>query len=153
MAVHACVQTGLDIIGKHVGGHRNDGDAVFLRLALPFADGPRGVQAVHFGHHHIHQHGIKGARRGVFHSLHRLAAVDHRRDFRPLLLQQRNGDLAVQLVILGQQQMQTMQIFGAFTLFGHRLVVPWPGSLSTSSEPCIWSTSFLVMAMPSPVPL
>ena len=43
---------------------------------------------------------------------------------------------------------------GVFTLahcMHERYMVP--GVLSTSSEPCIWSTSFFVIAMPRPVPL
>ncbi len=167
VAVHARIQAGLYIVGKDVGGHGNDGRALVRALALKGADAAGGLQTVHLGHHHVHKDGVISMRRGILHGLQRLLAVGHSGDLRALFLQQRHGNLGVQLVVLGQKEVQALQIrlyianrggvgrsMGPMGSDSRTMKVePLPGSLSTSSEPCIWSTSFLVMAMPRPVPL
>ena len=107
VAVHARVQAGLHVVGKDIGRHGDDGRALAGPLALKRPDAPGSLQAVHLGHHDVHQNRVIGARRSVLDGLQRQSAVLNGGDAGTLLLQQGCGDLAVQLVILGQQQVQT----------------------------------------------
>ena len=119
MAVHARIQAGLYIVGKDVGRHGNDRRALVGAFALKRADAAGSFQTVHLRHHHVHQNRVVGAGRGVLDGLQRLLAVGHSGDLRALFLQQRHGDLSVQLIVLGQQQVQALQI--RRTLFLHRV--------------------------------
>ena len=64
------------------------------------ADGGRGLEAVHLGHLHVHQHEVEVLRlqRGD-----RLSAVVGDDDRMSVLLQQADGQLLIDQAVLGQQ--------------------------------------------------
>ena len=74
MGVHARVQADLDVLGKGVGRHGQDGDGLAQGI-FPCADGPGGLQAVHHGHLHVHQNGVVLPGLHALEGLHQLLAV------------------------------------------------------------------------------
>lgn len=97
VVVHAGLEAALTVFGKGVGGERQDGPG---GVAGQGADGDGGVEATHHGHAEVHQDqveiGLRGHRDG-------LLAVLGDGHLEAGALQQFPGDLLVEEVVLGQQ--------------------------------------------------
>ena len=113
------------ILHKGVGRHGNNGNQLRI-LSRQGAYGACGGKAVHHRHHHIHQNAVKGAHRAGGKQLQRLPAIVHHRDLGAGILQKSLRNFGVQLVILGQHQLEPLkaELFGcvffpAFLLLGN----------------------------------
>ncbi len=72
------------------------------------ADDFRGFIAIHLGHVHVHQDGVKGV---SLPQVHGLDAVGGNADLVALLLQQAQRKRLVDEVVLGHQQFQAALVF------------------------------------------
>ena len=107
--VHAAFHGAAAILIEGVGGHGKDRDpgqsGVFQR-----ADLPGGGIAIHDRHLNIHQHQIIAARRGGAYFFHRYGTVVSRIDPEAILPSNFLRDLAVQLVVLHQQDLPALEV-------------------------------------------
>ena len=108
-AVHAAIECPLSLLLEHVSRHGNDRDGGARRV-LQRTDALGGGAAVHDRHLHIHQHQIIAARVRGADLFHRDRAVLGGIDQKTVLVQDCNRDLAVQLVILDQQDMPSAEV-------------------------------------------
>ena len=90
------------VIGKSVGAHGHDGHAHRVG-AVHGADDARGLVAVHVRHHDVHEHQIERARCGGGERIHGLAPIGRGGNVRAGLVKHELRDLAVQFVVLYQQ--------------------------------------------------
>ena len=109
MLVHARVDRILNILGKGVGRHSDNGDRAAVRAFGHLPDCPCRIVAIHPRHHNIHQDQIKrsGWIRGK--QLDSLHAAHRARHLHALLLQQHFRDLCVEVVVLSHQHADTLQ--------------------------------------------
>ena len=87
-------------------GRQGDDGRVPAGGLVAATDGARGLEAVHFGHLHVHQDHVEGA---AGRELHRLAAVVRHGDAVSLPLEHLHGHLLVEGVVLGQEDVQRAQ--------------------------------------------
>ena len=92
IGVHAGRQIMLAIFWPIVRRHGNDGKTL-ARWLFPFADGGRGLQAIHFGHLDIHQHGVEHS---VLQCLQRFLTIADDRDRVAMKFQQPRHKLLIQ---------------------------------------------------------
>ena len=107
-AIHAAFQCVAAVLVEGVGGHGKDWELCPGRV-IQCADLPGGGVAVHHRHLHIHQHQIIAARRCGAHLFHRHFTVFRRIDPEAVLAQDLLRDLAVQLVVLYQQDVSVLK--------------------------------------------
>ena len=105
VVVHAGGNAGLAVTGHRVGGHCDDVGPLGGRH--PGDDAAGRLEAVKFGHLHIHEDTVEFAAQ---HRRERLGAVvcDHGGPAQPL--EHAHGDLLVDRVILGEQDAQTARV-------------------------------------------
>ena len=103
--VHARRQAALAVLLHGVGGHGQHRQHPQLQ---PFADLLGRLQAVEFGHLHVHQHRIETLwiGRQCFHRLPAVLGQPHLGAFAP---QHGQGHLLIECVVLGQQETQALQ--------------------------------------------
>ena len=101
-AIHPGFQTALSIAFHGVCGHGDDGE--MTGAGLPPANLRGSFQAIHLGHLHVHEGQVKLA---GFGGGDRGAAILHHGDGMPALLQQPPRHHLVDLIVLGQQDVQT----------------------------------------------
>ena len=102
MGVHAGVACGLGVLGKSVGGQRDDGDVGGVGLAAQ-TNRARCLITVHTGHHDVHEDGVEaaGGMRQV--QVDNLVAVGRAGHHNVLGFQQRLGNFGIQVVVFGEQ--------------------------------------------------
>ena len=110
MSVHAGVERRLHILGKGVRRHCDDRDAFGIRTVFQTADGLCSFIPVQLRHHDVHKNQIKCARRLLGKESYRLFSVLHSGDFHPQLLKLNHGYLRIQVIVLGQKDVQTRQV-------------------------------------------
>ena len=108
MCVHAGGGGGRHILGKGVGRHGYDGNA-FRVGAGERADVAGGLAPAHLGHLHVQEHRVEkaGGRGGK--PLHRLPAVPGLGDLNAVHGQQFGGDFHIDGIVLGQQNLTSLQ--------------------------------------------
>ena len=109
VGVHAALQTPVNVLGEGVGGHGDDGDALGVG-AVQGTDGLGSLVAVHHGHTQVHEDGVVGSLRGGLEFFQTDLPV-----FRPVQGkaaggEQLLGDLPVELVVLGQQNVDACKV-------------------------------------------
>ena len=93
---------GLDVLGKGIGGQRDDGDVVGIGLTAQ-TNHARCLVAVHIGHHDVHEDGVEaaGGMRQV--QVDNLVAVGRAGYHDFLGFQQLLGNFGIQVVVFGEQ--------------------------------------------------
>ena len=105
VCVHPGGEAALGILLKGVGRHGQDGDGLSVR-PVHGPNGLRGGEAVHHRHHNVHEDGVEGARRVAPEGLDGLLPVADDGERGPLVREGDAHDLSVELVVVGQQQVQ-----------------------------------------------
>ncbi len=109
MFVHTRLARPLNVLGKGVGGHGEDGDGRGVG-PVQAPDGLSGRDAVHDGHTHIHEHGVVMVLgRGAEH-LHGLLPVTSPVHGRVAELQQRAGDFHIDFIVFHKQDASSREI-------------------------------------------
>ena len=114
MGVHAALQTLVDILGKRIRRHSNNGNCLRV-LPVHGPDTPRRLVPRHHRHTDIHQNSVEVPRFGCLELLH--ADLSVLRPFQlqaQLLRQQLAGNLPVQVVVLCQQNPPALQVAPAY---------------------------------------
>ena len=100
--IHARFETPLPVALHGMGCHGDDGDVTAGRF-LPFTNGGRGLEAIHFRHLHVHQDDVEGFSLPGSQSLFPVACHDNR--VTPLG-ERANGKLLINRIILRQKNVQ-----------------------------------------------
>ena len=108
MVVHPGIQCRLPIFGKGICSHGDDGNIRFLGV-FHSPDLLCCIVAVHHRHLDVHKDQLIGSVRSFFQHIHTFHAVFGAVYRAALFLQQFGGDLCIQVVVLGQQDLHTEQ--------------------------------------------
>ena len=108
MGVHAAGEGLALVLGEVVGRHGDDGDGAGVG-AIHRADSPGGVVAVHYGHLHVHEDHVEGARGAHPELRHGLLAVGRHLAGGIVDVQDGGDDLRVQGVVLRHEDVLVRQ--------------------------------------------
>lgn len=104
VGIHAGAETLFGVIGEGIGGGGDDGDGFRVR-PIQSADGTGGGKTIHHGHHHVHEQSVIGPRGVLAEPLQGLLSIGDDGDGGSGILQKSSGNIGVELVILGQEQL------------------------------------------------
>ena len=104
MVIHSGLQAVLHIVREGICRHGNDGNRLRIRTRQG-ADGPRCFDAVHDGHAQIHQDGCKFIGSTGLERFQSQLAVFGGDDGQLLVVEQSDGNLPVQGIVLAEEQL------------------------------------------------
>ena len=102
MVIHACLQRTLFVLRKGICRHGDNRNSCLFGIRH-FADFPCGIIATQNRHLNIHQNQLIKMCRCLFQHFHTFHAIRRAFHQKPFLLQKRNRDFRIQIVILCKQ--------------------------------------------------